>query len=262
MKNQLLIILIIIFVFCFWSCSINEENENQDTQAESYENNEEGRYVDFLTPVYYSSSDNRFKQEVNKYVHYTRFEQFHHPLENNEGKLPNYSIPSLGEFCAEKGPQYHVAVDLHIDKSETNVSIYAGHDGYVSTYKDAPKYRHYLTISKDIKNEDEQLIGKLITLYAHIDLDMDEFNLMFMNGKNVKKGDLISKHLYSGTVGGPHLHFEIRYYRPNDIGDETFYGLKSSTLTEQSSGIWIYGYWDPYIGYGFGNPKNHGLFID
>ena len=75
-----------------------------------------------------------------------------------------------------------------------------------------------------------------------------------------------AKHLYSGTRGGPHLHFEIRYYRSEDTGNETFYGNSigpggSSDLTEPSAGSWSYGYWNPDIGYGFGNPKNHGLFF-
>jgi len=61
-------------------------------------------------------------------------------------------------------------------------------------------------------------------------------------------------------MGGSHLHFEIRYYRNSDMGNEEFYSWqKSGVNTKLSSGIWLYGYWNPNIGYGFGNPINHGV---
>ena len=67
----------------------------------------------------------------------------------------------------------------------------------------------------------------------------------------------------SGTVGGPHLHFETRYYRLGDAGDETFYGsadpFSEEKLTEPSAGQWSYGIWNPDVGYGFGHPSSHGL---
>ena len=91
--------------------------------------------------------------------------------------------------------------------------------------KDAPKYRQYLAITKDIVDGDGFLLGKLVTLYAHLDLDLDEADELLMNGQSVAPGDLISTHFYAGTVGGPHLHFEARYYRSNDIGNESYYGL-------------------------------------
>jgi hypothetical protein len=62
-------------------------------------------------------------------------------------------------------------------------------------------------------------------------------------------------------VGGPHLHLEIRYYRPSDNGDEEYYGIVgpagSTTLTAPSAGSWEFGYWNPSTGYGFANPANH-----
>lgn len=65
---------------------------------------------------------------------------------------------------------------------------------------------------------------KLVSIYAHIDLDLDETAGLNLNGSSVVKGQLVSKNLYSGTTGGPHLHFEIRYYRPNDNPSTDFYG--------------------------------------
>ena len=38
--------------------------------------------------------------------------------------------------------------------------------------------------------------------------------------------------------------------------------VQMSTLTpfpEPGTGEWPYGYWDPEVGFGFGNPASHGL---
>lgn len=220
-----------------------------------------------LTPAYYQiDTDSSFMREVNQFIAYVQYEQFHHPLENDLGQIPDFTIPLIGEFGAGKGPsgtaQHHPAVDLHVGNNETELNLYAAYDGYVMTVKDANKYRHYVSIAKDIMDDDQQVIGKLLTLYAHVDLDLDEADFLYMNGQFVNKGDVISNHLYSGTLGGPHLHFEIRYYRSDDEGNETFYGFlsfQSPELTEPSVGNWSYGVWDPNVGYGFGNPIQHGL---
>ena len=104
----------------------------------------------------------------------------------------------------------------------------------------------------------------MVALYGHVDLDRDESAGIDLNGQIVNKGGIILKHLYSETVGGPHLHFEIRYYRANDPGSETFYGGNSwpfgnPDFSEPSAGPWSYGYWHPSIGYGFAHAENHGL---
>ncbi|MDF7824963.1 M23 family metallopeptidase [Pontiellaceae bacterium B12227] len=218
---------------------------------------------DMLTPVFYSALTNApFRAEVNRFAYYAGREQFHHPLENPAGEVPSFSAPGWGEFGATKpvrgDPQsYHPASDLYVSSGETNVQLYAAHSGVISVYRDADKYRHYLAISKDLVDVDGVVVGKLSTLYAHIDLDLDEADGLLMNGQTVAKGDLVSQNLYSGTMGGPHLHFEIRYYRAADTGEEEFYG--GPLYSEPSSGPWLYGYWDPQVGYGFAHPGNHGL---
>ena len=53
-----------------------------------------------------------------------------------------------------------------------------------------------------------KFLGKLVTVYAHIELN--EADGLLLEGKLVQKGELLSNHLYSGTMGGPHLHFEVR----------------------------------------------------
>lgn len=253
---------------------INISGENQEKllftqgQFETF-NNEDCEFKDLLQPEYYNVEDNSpFANEVNRFISYCRKMTFHHPMKNENGQISQFFITTSGIFGSGKGltntEEYHPAVDLHVLNNQTNVSLYAAYDGYVTTYRDAQKYRQYLSISSDVLSDNQEVIGKLVTIYAHIDLDLDEQDGILLNGCYVKKGDKVSQHLYSETVGGPHLHFEIRFYRAEDLGNESFYGiygLSNSLLTEQSTGPWIYGYWNPNVGYGFGDPKNHGLFF-
>ena len=231
-----------------------------------FPDNKDGQFEDMLTPLFYlSSSGDPFRETVNKFVFYARTAPFLHPLQDSIGTIADYSIPRNGAFGAGKGPtgteQHHAATDLHVGNHQTNVTMYAAHDGFVQVYRDAPKYRHYLSITKDVTDSTGIIMGKMVTLYAHIDLDLDSADNILRHGQYVKQGAILSKHLYSGTVGGPHLHFEIRYYRPEDAGDEEFYGFVgpsgSSTLTIRSTGSWSYGYWDPNRGYGFADLENH-----
>ena len=224
---------------------------------------------DMLTPAYYSSSQgDAFKAEVDRFISHCRHEIFHHPLQNESGHIPPNKVHGWGAFGAGKPPwrsiQHHPAADFKVNGGETEVALYAAHDGRISTFRDAPKYRHYLAITKEVVSEDGELLGKLVTLYGHIDLDLNEADGLFLDGKEIRKGELVSRHLYSGTKGGPHLHFEIRYYRPGDVGNETFYGSSMSgsanaEFSEASAGSWTLGHWNPEVGYGYADPRNHGI---
>jgi len=267
-------LLIILALPIASGCITKTVNQNLDVPSDNYQDSVNEKYNDFLTPEYYlSPKGDSFVEEVNKFLHFAKLEPFHNPLQNESGQIQDYTLSPWRTFGTEIGPrggqkyQYHPADDLYIGNRESYVNLYAVYDGYVSTYRNAPKYRHYLSIKKDIKDDKGQLIGKLVTLYAHIDLDLDETDGIYLNGKYVKKGELVSKHLFSGTLGGPHLHFEIRYYRPNDLGTEDFYGSafgpggKNAGLTKPSAGDWSLGNWYQDKGYGFGNPKNFGLIF-
>ena len=214
--------------------------------------------ADMYTPAYYQ--DKAMQQQVNALVDRCQMTPLHHPLEDPSGNIPQFRVPGMGAFGAGKGPtrkeQHHPATDMHVENRETSVNIYAAHDGIVSTVRDAPKYRHYVAVTKVVIDKSGKELGKLVTLYGHVDLDLDEAADIDMNGKIVKAGDLISKHLYAETRGGPHLHFEIRYYRPGDKGDEEFYGFRQ---TVPGAGDWPWGKWDPGVGFGYGHPTNFGL---
>ncbi len=230
--------------------------------SQTYPNNEDSQYQDMLTPAYYNApNDDTFRNEVNKFVHFARLTPFQHPLKDALGNIPTYTIPrGFGDGLGPKGTsQHHNAFDMHVGNNNSNVILFASIDGIVNTYRDAPKYRDYLTITKNVEDGLGNTIGKIVVLYGHIDLNLDSLDNRNLNGQFINQGDTISKHLYSGTLGGAHLHFEIRYYRPTDIGTENYYGWSggSASYTDPSAGPWPYGYWDPNIGYGFAHPENH-----
>lgn len=101
--------------------------------------------------------------------------------------MPEFRTPEMGKFGAGKGRariiQYHPARDLHIANRETEVNLYAAHEGWMSVARDAPKYRHYLSIRKDIKDDNGNVLGKMVTLYGHIDLNLDSADNILLDGK-------------------------------------------------------------------------------
>ena len=230
--------------------------------SQIYSDNEDGQYQDMLTPVYYNSSNgDPFRNEVNMFVHFARLESFQNPLKDSVGQMPIFTIHrEFGEGIGSGGTtQHHPAIDMYVGNSDSVVNLFAVYDGYCEIYHDSPKYRNYLTISKNINDSIGNYIGKMVVIYAHIDLDKDSINGLLLSGQFVNQGDIVSKYLYSGTVGGPHLHFEIRYYRSTDLGNEDYYGWSGGSIdyTDPSAGPWPYGYWNPYVGYGFANPENY-----
>jgi len=265
MKIKFLHYFLIIFIVVFnLSCSKESSVIEDAVIVEDDTIIAESVYKDILTPAYYlTSTDISFKNEVNQFVNTVQHIEFGHPLGGLNSVIPSFVVK--GNYGSTKGTgtstQYHPAVDIHVGNAQTNVYLYAAHDGYISTARDVDKYRQYVAITKNIEDDNGQLLGKLFTIYAHVDLDLDAPESLFQEGDYVSKGTLISKNLYADTVGGPHLHFEVRYYRATDIGNETFYGGNIGDLTQPSAGDWLYGYWNTVVGYGFGDPKNHELFL-
>ena len=230
----------------------------------TYPDNEDGEFEDMLTPAYYyAPSGDAFRNEINLFVHFARLESFQHPLDDGTGTMPSNEIRrGFGDGLGPGGTtQHHPALDFHIGSAETSVNLYASFNGYVATYRDVSPYRDYLTITTDIEDSLGTFIGKMVAIYAHIDLNLDSLSGRLLDGDYVNQGDIVSTHLYSGTMGGPHLHFEIRYYKTAETGTEIFYGYVgpagSTTLTEPSAGIWTYGFWNPDTAYGYANPINH-----
>ncbi|PCJ64908.1 MAG: hypothetical protein COA58_11595 [Bacteroidetes bacterium] len=250
-----LFLAILIFSGC-------DKKETDDlTQQVTYEVNEDGDYPDFLTPHYYNINATDLRNDINKLVHFARLNDYNHPFENENDEIAAHSTKR--EFGVGIGmsdtSQHHPAIDLH-PTNPTNIVMYAAHNGLIKTYRDSPKYRHYLSLTSEIKDTDNNIIGKIVTIYAHIDLDLDNSESLQLDGQYINKGEVISKNLYSGTMGGAHLHFETRIYRNSETGNEDFYYWQNSeNHTTRSSGVWSYGYWTNDLGYGFMDPVNLGI---
>ncbi|MCP5496333.1 MAG: M23 family metallopeptidase [Leptospiraceae bacterium] len=267
MKKKLNFFIILITLFFLHCQSNNNENKYKNVALallllQSSTNASGGSYA--FTPEYYTSSGSgSIKESIDSITTISSKVSFQNPFQDSAGNTVSYQIASGGNFGDGKGPggtgEHHTGTDYHLVGSNLiSVNLYAAHDGTIYTTTTSSKYRHYLSIEKDITDSSGTVLGKMVTLYAHIDLDLDVSGGLSMNGKTVAKGDLVSRNLYSGTAGGPHLHFEIRYYRSNDTTTQDFYGGigTDSSLTEKSSGVWSYGYWNPSVGYGFENSTN------
>lgn len=208
---------------------------------------------DFISPDYYNATkDDSIREAINEILYRSRRDGLHHPLQGKT--LPNYTI--FRDFCDVVGRnpnyQYHPARDFYVENKATEVGIYASHDGIVDTCTSIARYRHNISITKTIFNDKGIELAKLTTVYAHVDLDLNTIKLTA--GDSVKRGDIICSHLYSGTMGGPHLHFEIRFYDKTAKGLEDFYAWNFNT---PSAGPWQYGKWDTSIGIAYGNPSNY-----
>jgi murein DD-endopeptidase MepM/ murein hydrolase activator NlpD len=232
------------------------------SNAQTYLNNEDGLYEDLLTPQYYNTPNGGlFRNDVNKLVHFAQLIPFQHPLTDLSGNIPTITITRNFGTVIGQGPntEYHNARDMKVGNTDTTVVMFASIDGIVHTYRDALKYRDYATVTKNIEDSIGNILGKIVVLYGHLDIHLDSLDNRNLNGQSINRGDTISKHLYSGTAGGAHLHFEIRYYQNSDVGTETYYGKPNGFpfLTDPSAGSWSHGNWDPNFGYGFANPENH-----
>ena len=270
MKN--VIITFILFTSLITGCNKKEDKKDPLPLLILLALNQPLQNIDFLTPKYYTNPNgDPLKTTIDNFLIEVRKVQLQKPVN------VSYTIPSEGVFTANKGNQYHHSIDLHPSNGSTNIDILAAHDGVITRCQTqglpgGTIYRHFISISSDVKNGSGTVVGKLVTIYGHLALDLDTG--MPASGATVTKGQTISQNLYSGTVGGPHLHFEVRYYRPGDnvtntcttngtsTGLPEFYaGTAGSTFTESSAGQWKLGYWDNNVAYGYGYPGNHGLSL-
>ena len=108
--------------------------------------------------------------------------------------------------------ELHRGVDIAVP---TGTTVYAAHDGAVTTAAYDSYYGNYVVIEKD----------GYTTKYAHLN------SLQVRSGQQVKKGDAIGTTGNTGSSIGSHLHIEClyngEYYNPLfyfDVGEGTLYG--------------------------------------
>lgn len=108
--------------------------------------------------------------------------------------------------------ELHRGVDIAVP---TGTTVYAAHDGTVTTAAYDSYYGNYVVIEKD----------GYTTKYAHMD------SLSVSAGQSITKGTVIGTTGNTGSSTGSHLHIEClyngEYYNPLfyfDVGEETLYG--------------------------------------
>ena len=108
--------------------------------------------------------------------------------------------------------ELHRGVDIAVP---TGTTVYAAHDGTVTTATSDSYYGNYVVIEKD----------GYTTKYAHMD------SLSVSAGQSITKGTVIGTTGNTGSSTGSHLHIEClyngEYYNPLfyfDVGEGTLYG--------------------------------------
>jgi hypothetical protein len=146
-------------------------------------------------------------------------------------------IPTVlaGTFGELRSNHFHSGVDIKTQGKE-GLKIYAPADGYVSRIKVAQYgFGRALYITHP---------NGFTTVYAHLSKYNDKIqeyvkgiqykkehyetgNLFFKKDKfPVKKGEIIAFSGDTGSSGGPHLHYEIRNTKTENIINPLFFGLK------------------------------------
>lgn len=145
----------------------------------------------------------------------------------------DFPMQLSGGFCDLRAHHYHAGIDFRTKSSEGH-AMYAVQSGYISRVTVSPwgyGLAVYITHPSD----------SLITVYGHLqrfagrmaevvkdkqyETESFDVDIRFEPGDfPVKQGGLIGYSGNSGSSGGPHLHFETRDMRTNELLDPlTFY---------------------------------------
>ncbi|MCF6308755.1 MAG: hypothetical protein L3J09_12505, partial [Flavobacteriaceae bacterium] len=107
----------LILTILIFSSSCKKEDITDFVEQTSYEINENGTYQDFLTPNYYNTNETDLRDEINKFIHFARLEDYQHPFQNPNGDIAPYSKNRVfGTGIGMGGTsQHHPAIDIHPD---------------------------------------------------------------------------------------------------------------------------------------------------
>ena len=185
-------------------------------------------------------------------IFFVLFSLFGFAQNENFPQYPNpVKIPvSLSATFAELRPNaFHAGVDIRTQGVEGK-EVFAVADGYVSRIGVSPfgygkviyithndgftsVYAHLSKFNKKINDfvKNKQYEDKSFT--QNIILDKNQFP--------IKKGDYLGLTGNSGSSGGPHLHYEIRYTKTQEPVNPMYFGLKiKDTRKPTIKGLAIY----------------------
>lgn len=157
-------------------------------------------------------------------VHYPR-DYFQLPLD-----IPLRVSGTFGELRTN---HFHSGIDFKTQQKE-GLPVYAAADGYVSRIKISPfgygkaiyivHPNGYTTVYGHLKSFESNIAKRVFALhYKNQAFDIDEY--FKFNEIVVKKGDLIGFSGNSGGSGGPHLHYEFRDTRTEEILNPYLFGI-------------------------------------
>ncbi|MDR3272867.1 MAG: M23 family metallopeptidase [Flavobacteriaceae bacterium] len=160
------------------------------------------------------------------------------------------SIPvSLSANFAElRANHFHAGLDIRTQQ-RTGLKIFATQDGYISRINISP-YGYGKAIYITHPNGYTTVYGHLSELIAGVEKTRKEqyakksYTVDFYLQPDeipVKQGDIIALTGNTGGSGGPHLHFEVRDTKTEEILNPFLFGYElSDHVAPQVSGVWIY----------------------
>ncbi|MSQ78482.1 MAG: M23 family metallopeptidase [Flavobacteriaceae bacterium] len=169
-----------------------------------------------------------------------------------------------GNFCTLRNEHFHYGIDITTYERE-GMPVLAAADGYVSRIKVWP-YGYGKAIYIDHPNG-------FTTVYAHLNRFNDfvgkavkdtqykkeSFEVEFFPEPGawpVKKGELIAYSGNSGGSSGPHIHFEIRHTKTEEIINPLLFGLKVlDTIKPEIKNVAL-------VHFDYGQPFIHKVFTD
>ena len=151
---------------------------------------------------------------------------------------PTNASNTITAFFAEERPhRYHAGIDIRT-YGKTGLEVYAIEDGYIERIK--TDYKGYgNTIYLKLKDGNTAVYAHLEKFYPELDeivkilkkeYDSSSINHVFKKQEFiVKKGEIIGYTGDTGSISGPHLHFEIRNEKNININPLiNFYKIKDT----------------------------------
>ncbi|MBI3235239.1 MAG: M23 family metallopeptidase [Bacteroidetes bacterium] len=154
-----------------------------------------------------------------------------------------------GNFCTLRNDHFHYGIDITTYEKE-GMPVLAAADGYVSRVKVWP-YGYGKAIYIDHPNGYTTVYGHLNKYNDFINTAVkdsqyakENFEVEFFPKPNewqVKKGDIIAYSGNSGGSSGPHIHFEIRDTKTEEIINPLLFGLDIlDTISPEIKNIALY----------------------
>ena len=185
------------------------------------------------------------------------------PQYPNPVKIPVYLSATFAEI---RSNAFHAGVDIRTQGVEGK-EVFAVADGYVSRIGVSPfgygkviyithndgftsVYAHLSKFNKNIGEFVKKKQYEKKSFAQNILLEEDEFP--------IKRGDFLGFTGNSGSSGGPHLHYEIRYTETQEPVNPLFFGLKiKDTKKPHIKGLAIYPLENSSI-----NGQNSAVYVD